>query len=154
MRKQIRLEHVISFGDAIFAFSITFMAISIQIPNLPEGLSQEQVIDRLLGLSSHFEIYAISFFVIGIYWIAYHQIFNYITRSHGIMIWLNLAFLFSITLISFAVDLQVEYGFYYVVFAIYASVLTFSGLLLILIWLHARKNELSWSCRRTCACPA
>ncbi|MGB7882493.1 MAG: TMEM175 family protein [Nitrososphaeraceae archaeon] len=121
MRKQIRLEHVISFGDAIFAFSITFMAISIQIPNLPEGLSQEQVIDRLLGLSSHFEIYAISFFVIGIYWIAYHQIFNYITRSHGIMIWLNLAFLFSITLISFAVDLQVEYGFYYVVFAIYAS---------------------------------
>ncbi|MGC1134494.1 MAG: TMEM175 family protein [Nitrososphaeraceae archaeon] len=142
MRKQIRLEHVISFGDAIFAFSITFMAISIQIPNLPEGLSQEQVIDRLLGLRSHFEIYAISFFVIGIYWIAYHQIFNYITRSHGIMIWLNLAFLFSITLISFAVDLQVEYGFYYVVFAIYASVLTFSGLLLILIWLHARKNEL------------
>jgi uncharacterized membrane protein len=121
MRKQIRLEHVISFGDAIFAFSITFMAISIQIPNLPEGLSQEQVIDRLLGLSSHFEIYAISFFVIGIYWIAYHQIFNYITRSHGIMIWLNLAFLFSITLISFAVDLQVEYGFYYVVFAIHAS---------------------------------
>ena len=54
------------------------------------------------------------------------------------MIWLNLAFLFSITLISFAVDLQVQYGFYYVIFAIYALVLTLSGLLLTLIWLHAK----------------
>ena len=31
---KIRLEHVISFADAIFAFLITFMAISIQIPDL------------------------------------------------------------------------------------------------------------------------
>jgi PleD family two-component response regulator len=28
--RKIRLEHVISFSDAIFAFSISFMAISIQ----------------------------------------------------------------------------------------------------------------------------
>jgi uncharacterized membrane protein len=142
MLKQIKLEHVMSFGDAIFAFSITFMAISIQIPNLPEDLTQKQVIDILLGQSSHFEIYVISFFVIGIYWIAYHQIFNHITGTHGVMTWLNLAFLFSITLISFAVDLQVQYGVYYVVFSIYAFVLTLAGLLLTLIWLHARKKGL------------
>ncbi|HYZ59442.1 MAG TPA: TMEM175 family protein [Nitrososphaeraceae archaeon] len=142
MRRQIRLEHIISFGDAIFAFSITFMAISIQIPDLPANLSEAQVIDRLLGLSSHFEIYVISFFVIGIYWISYHQIFNHISDSRGIMVWLNLSFLFFITLISFAVDLQVEYGFYYIVFALYALVLALAGLLLMLIWLHARKNGL------------
>lgn len=142
MRRQIRLEHIISFGDAIFAFSITFMAISIQIPDLPANLTEAQVIDRLLGLSSHFEIYVISFFVIGIYWISYHQIFNHISDSRGIMVWLNLSFLFFITLISFAVDLQVEYGFYYIVFALYALVLALAGLLLMLIWLHARKNGL------------
>jgi uncharacterized membrane protein len=39
---KIRLEHVISFADAIFAFSITFMAISIQIPNLPIITSHKQ----------------------------------------------------------------------------------------------------------------
>src|ERR687891_230268 len=112
MRRQIRLEHIISFGDAIFAFSITFMAISIQIPDLPANLTEAQVIDRLLGLSSHFEIYVISFFVIGIYWISYHQIFNHISDSRGIMVWLNLSFLFFITLISFAVDLQVRFLLY------------------------------------------
>jgi len=58
------------------------------------------------------------------------------------MIWLNLFFLFFITLISFAVDLQVDYGFYPIVFSIYALVLIFAGSMLAIIWLHAKKNEL------------
>ena len=115
MNHEIRLEHVISFADAIFAFSITFMAISIQIPDLPENLTQAQVINRLLELRPQFEIYVISFFVIGIYWISYHQVFNRIAGSNPIMAWLTLVFLFFITLISFATDLQVDYGFYQVV---------------------------------------
>ena len=56
---KIRLEHVISFSDAIFAFSITFMAISIQIPNLPQNnLTQQQVISTLSQLRPQLEIYA------------------------------------------------------------------------------------------------
>ncbi|HYX55739.1 MAG TPA: TMEM175 family protein [Nitrososphaeraceae archaeon] len=142
MNREIRIEHVISFADAIFAFSITFMAISIQIPDLPENLTQPQVINRLLELRPQFEIYVISFFVIGIYWISYHQVFNRIADSHPIMVWLTLIFLFFITLISFATDLQVDYGFYQIVFILYALVLTLAGSLLTLIWLHATKNRL------------
>src|SRR5512133_891193 len=106
MNRQIRIEHLISFADAIFAFSITFMAISIQIPNLSQNLTQTQLINRLLELRPQFEIYVISFFVIGIYWISYHQVFNHIPGSHPILSWLTLVFLFFITLISFATDLQ------------------------------------------------
>ena len=142
MNREIRIEHVISFADAIFAFSITFMAISIQIPDLPENLTQAQVINRLLELRPPFEIYVISFFVIGIYWISYHQVFNRIEGSHPIMAWLTLVFLFFITLISFATYLQVDYDFFQVVFILYALVLNLAGLLLTLIWLHATKNRL------------
>ena len=142
MPRQIRLEHLISFSDAIFAFSITFMAVSIQIPDLPENLTQSQVINRLIELSTYFEIYVLSFFVIGAYWISYHQISNYLIKNHSIILWLTLAFLFFITLIPFAVDLQVQYGFYFFIFTIYALVLTLSGLILFLIWLYAKKNQL------------
>lgn len=58
------------------------------------------------------------------------------------MIWLNLYFLFFITQISFAVDLQVDYGFYPIVFSIYALVLIFAGSMLAVIWFHAKKNKL------------
>jgi uncharacterized membrane protein len=143
MRTKIRLEHVVSFGDAIFAFSITFMAVLIEIPNLPANLNQTEVIQSLVeDLGPRFAIYVISFFVIGLYWISYHQIFNHIEGSHGVIVWLNLVFLFFITIIPFAVDLQVDYGFYQVIFILYALVLTFGGLTLTLIWLHARKNRL------------
>ena len=143
MRTKIRLEHVVSFGDAIFAFSITFMAVLIDIPNLPANLSQSEVIQSLAeDLGPRFAIYVISFFVIGLYWISYHQIFNHIEGSHGVIVWLNLVFLFFITIIPFAVNLQVDYGFYQVIFILYALVLTFGGLTLTLIWLHARKNRL------------
>ena len=143
MYRRIKLEHIISFSDAIFAFSITFMAVTIEIPDLPEDLTQAQVIQNLIGeLGPRFAIYLISFFVIGVYWISYHQIFNHIVDSRGVMVWLNLVFLFFITLIPFAVDLQVDYSSYQIIFILYALVLTAAGLSLTLIWLHASKNRL------------
>jgi uncharacterized membrane protein len=143
MQSKIRLEHVVSFSDAIFAFSITFMAVTIQIPNLPENLTQAQVIENLIGkLGPRFAIYVISFFVIAAYWISYHQIFNHIAGSHVVIVWLNLLFLFFITIIPFAVDLQIDYGIYQVIFILYALVLTAAGASLTLIWLHAMKGRL------------
>ena len=142
MNRQIRLEHVISFADAIFAFSITFMAISIHIPNLAQNLSQAQVINRLLESLPEFEIYVISFFAIGIYWIAYHQTFNHIIGSHSIITWLTLVFLFFITLIPLATNLQLGYGSYQILFVLYALVLAIAGSLLTITWLYATKNKL------------
>ena len=134
---------MVSFSDAIFAFSITFMAVTIQIPNLPENLTQAQVIQNLIGkLGPRFAIYVISFFVIAAYWISYHQIFNHIVDSHVAIVWLNLLFLFFITIIPFAVDLQIDYGLYRVIFILYALVLTAAGASLTLIWLHAMKSRL------------
>ena len=143
MLTNLRLEHVISFSDAIFAFSITFMAIPIQLPYLPTNLSQSQVLQILSNeLGLRFKIYAISYFVIGAYWISYHQIFNHIAGSHMVIVWLNLGFLFIITLIPFAVNLQVDYGFYHIIFMLYALILTAAGSLLTIIWLYASRNRL------------
>src|SRR5437879_13213309 len=84
---KIRLEHVISFSDAIFAFSITFMAISIQIPNLPlNNMTEQQFISKLLQLLPQFEIYAVSFMIVDIYWISYHTEFNHINYCYKIYI--------------------------------------------------------------------
>jgi TMEM175 potassium channel family protein len=141
IQHQLRVDHVISFADALFAFSITFMAISIAIPNLAQNLNQTQVIDKLLESIPEFEIYAISFFVIGVYWISYHQIFNQIVNSNTTVTWLTLIFLFFITLIPLATNLQIGFG-YPILFVLFALVLAIAGALLTIIWLHAVKNRL------------
>jgi uncharacterized membrane protein len=43
----IKLEHIISFSDAIFAFAITLMDLFVGIPDLPTNLTQSELLDEL-----------------------------------------------------------------------------------------------------------
>ncbi|WP_458744318.1 TMEM175 family protein [Candidatus Nitrosocosmicus sp. T] len=137
----VRLDHVTSFGDAVFAFSITFIAISIQIPTLPNNLSEFEVVNKMLQLIPQLEIYFTSFVVIGIFWIKYHLIFNKIKDSQNVMLWLNLILLFFVTLISFGTTLRFE-NQYISTFILYTLIFTVTSGLLSLIWIHATRYNL------------
>lgn len=141
-KPQVKLDHVVIFSDAIFAFSITIVLLSIPIPQLPTNLDEEQIQAKLWEMKPYFESYAISFAVIGIYWISYHKVFNKIIGSHPVMVGLNLVFLFFVTLISLFTILDIQYGSYRTVFILYAMVLTLTGSTLAFIWLHAGKTGL------------
>ena len=138
----IKVEHVISFSDAVFAFAITLMALSIDIPDLPSNLTQAELLDKLNGLFPQFESYIISFAVIAIFWVSYHQVFNHIKGSHIIMVYLNLLFLLLITLLSLSTSLVINYGDYHIPYIIYSFMVILTSSLLALIWWHATKDKL------------
>lgn len=137
----IKLEHVISFSDAVFAFAITLMALSIDIPDLPTNLTQSELLDELYALYPQFESYVISFAVIAIFWVSYHQVFNHIKGSHITMVYLNLLFLLLITLLSLSTSLIINYDTYQIPHIIYCSLVIMTSLLLALIWWYATKNN-------------
>jgi uncharacterized membrane protein len=137
---KVKPEHVISFGDAIFAFAITLMTLSIDIPELPTNLTQTQLLSRLYELYPQVESYIISFAVIAIFWISYHQVFNFITSSHISIVYLNLLFLLLITFLSITTSLVIEYGSYQIPYVIYCVVVIMASSLLALIWRSATKD--------------
>jgi uncharacterized membrane protein len=137
---KVKPEHVISFGDAIFAFAITLMTLSIDIPDLPTNLTESQLSSRLYDLYPQVESYIISFAVIAIFWISYHQVFNFITRSHISMVYLNLFFLLLITFLSITTSLVIEYDSYQMPYVMYCVVVIMTSSLLALIWWYATKN--------------
>ena len=137
----IKVEHVISFSDAVFAFAITLMALSIDIPDLPTHLTQSELLDKLYGLYPQFESYIISFAVIAIFWVSYHQVFNHIKGSHITMVYLNLLFLLLITLLSLSTSLVINYGTYQIPYVIYCFIVIMTSSLLATIWWHATKNK-------------
>jgi uncharacterized membrane protein len=137
---KVKPEHVVSFGDAIFAFAITLMTLSINIPDLPPNLTESELLGRLYELYPQVESYIISFAVISIFWISYHQVFNFITRSHISMVYLNLLFLLLITFLSITTSLVIEYGSYQIPYIIYCVVVILASSLLALIWWHATKD--------------
>ena len=138
----IKVEHVISFSDAVFAFAITLMALSIDIPDLPSNLTQSELLDKLYDLFPQFESYIISFAVIAIFWVSYHQVFNHIKGSHIIMVYLNLLFLLLITLLSLSTSLVINYGGYHIPYIIYSFMVILTSSLLAMIWWHATKDKL------------
>jgi len=137
----IKLEHVISFSDAVFAFAITLMALSVDIPDLPTDLTQSELLDKLYDLYPQFESYIISFAVIAIFWVSYHQVFNHIKGSHITMVYLNLLFLLLITLLSLSTSLVINYDTYQILHIIYCSLVIMTSLLLATIWWHATKHK-------------
>jgi uncharacterized membrane protein len=137
---KVKPEHVVSFGDAIFAFAITFMTLSIDIPDLPTNLTESQLLSRLYDLYPQVESYIISFAVISIFWISYHQVFNYIKESHISMVYLNLLFLLLITFLSITTSLVIEYDSYQMPYVMYCVVVIMTSSLLALIWWYATKN--------------
>ena len=137
---KVRPEHIVSFGDAIFAFAITLMTLSIDIPELPPNLTESQLISALYDMYPQVESYIISFAVISIFWISYHQVFNFITTSHISMVYLNLLFLLLITFLSITTSLVIEYGSYQIPYVIYCVVVILASSLLAIIWWHATKD--------------
>ena len=137
----IKVERVISFSDAVFAFAITLMALSIDIPDLPTHLTQSELLDKLYDLYPQFESYVISFAVIAIFWVSYHQVFNHIKGSHITMVYLNLLFLLLITLLSLSTSLVINYGTYQIPYIIYCFTVIMTSSLLATIWWHATRNK-------------
>lgn len=139
---QIKVEYLISFSDALFAFSITLMALSIELPNLQNNILEPQL-TKLIGqeLIPNIIHYLISFLVVGMYWIGYHRIFEYIKRTNLTLTWLNLVFLLFISLVAYFTGLLSTYSTYRIVVISFASVLASTGFISILMWWYATNNR-------------
>lgn len=98
-----RLE---AFSDGVIAVIITIMVLELKVPSTREmGNWAALRVDLKLVL-----IYLLSFVQTGIYWVNHHYLVDDLEQiSHGIL-WSNLVFLFSLSLIPFATSWVGERG--------------------------------------------
>lgn len=126
-------ERAAFFSDAVFAISLTLLAVEIKVPDvdgkeLPAALS-EQV--------PQFLAYVLSFAVIGAYWITHHRLFNLLQRFNGNLLRLNLLVLLFVALVGYATGVLVEYGDQATGVITYATLMAAIGLAQTALWIHA-----------------
>jgi uncharacterized membrane protein len=139
---EIKVEYVISFSDALFAFSITFMALSIQLPNFPGNIVELELTRKLSQILMPSIIhYIISFMVVGTYWISYHRIFEHIRHANITLVWLNLLFLLFISLTAYFTGLLTTYGNHKIVVITFAGIMAATGVMLCIMWWYATHNR-------------
>jgi uncharacterized membrane protein len=86
-----RLE---AFSDGVIAIIITIMVLELKVPH-------GDTPDAVLALWPTFLSYALSFFLVAIYWVNHHQLFSRVERVSHDILWGNNLLLFCISLIPF-----------------------------------------------------
>jgi uncharacterized membrane protein len=104
---EIEFGRIVAFSDGVFSIAITLLVLNLGIE---KGLSGGEIDDALWGLREDFLAFAISFAVIGRFWIVHHQFFAEVSAFDGRLIGLNLLYLAWIVLIPFSSEVLGEYG--------------------------------------------
>ncbi len=89
-----RLE---AFSDGVIAVIITIMVLELHVPHENGWAGLWSVMPRL-------SVYALSFLMVGIYWINHHELVRRTESVDYRVLWANLIFLFVLSLIPFFVD--------------------------------------------------
>jgi uncharacterized membrane protein len=135
------MERTIFFSDAVFAIAITLLALDITIPK-PKHVIGRELSSVVLAQWPDVLSFAVSFLIIGAYWMAHHRIFHYIIRYDAMLLWLNLLFLMSIAFLPFPDRVLSEWGdSEQFALAFYATSVAVAGLLLSLLWWYATRER-------------
>lgn len=98
VNNQLSTNRIETLSDGVFAIVITLLILEIRVLEIPEALIETQLLHKLLELWPKYLSYVTSFLVIGIYWVAHHNVFHYVKRSDRVLPWLN-NFVFNVHLV-------------------------------------------------------
>lgn len=116
--KKGRLE---AFSDGVIAIIITIMVLELHTP-IGDHL------EALLPLWPVLVSYVLSFTNVGIYWNNHHHMLSAVTKISGTTLWLNLHFLFWLSLIPFTTEWMGVSHFSKWPVILYGTVLIMTGL--------------------------
>ena len=95
------LERLIFFSDAVFAIAITLLVIEIHPPHLPHAASDAAHWQALARLIPNFVGFAISFAVVGLFWMGHHRALALARHYHPRILGWNMALLAVIAFMPF-----------------------------------------------------
>ena len=129
-----------AFSDGVFAIAITLLVLDIKVPT-PNDTPLPRLLPRLLSLWPELFSYALSFVIIGVYWVAHHLMLHALKRADRTLLWINNLFLMCVALIPFSAGVLGQYRHAQVSVVLYGLNLIAAGLSLELLWLYATRTR-------------
>ena len=113
-----------AFSDGVLAIAITLLVLNFRLPDVDGS----KLPSALLHLWPDLLSYALSFAVVGRFWIVHHRIFSGLGAVDGALVTLNLVFLALAALMPFASEVLARYGDEPAAAMAYGAVITLGSL--------------------------
>ncbi len=105
-RRQFSLHRLEGLTDGIYAIAMTLLVLSLPLPQMGGATTESDIVNHLGDYSDLFTSYAITFLLLGNFWIIQLKIFKYIKASCVSHLWVNLGGLLFVCLIPFSSSLM------------------------------------------------
>jgi uncharacterized membrane protein len=132
-------ERLLFLSDGVFAIAITLLVLEIALPHIT-GDYQEQELEfpgKLWEVWPQVLTYALTFLIVGVYWMSHQRLFEYLVRADSVLAWLNVFFLMSVAFLPIPSNILGEYGALGAAVRFYALSLMAPGLWIIALWWYA-----------------
>lgn len=103
---EVEFARIVAFSDGVFAIAITLLVLSLNV----DDLTRDELWQGIWDLRENLLAYAISFAVIGRFWLVHHRFFGEVTAFDSRLLWLNMLYLACIVLIPFSSQVLGDFG--------------------------------------------
>lgn len=131
-KTEMGLERIVFFSDAVIAIAITLLAIEIRLPDI--AIPRSELVSALIELAPRYLSFLISFFVISVFWLSHHRMFEYVHTYDRGLIWINLIFLLLIASMPFPTAVLGRFPGAFTAVVFYAVVVILLSLVRIWCW--------------------
>ncbi|MDZ4711514.1 MAG: TMEM175 family protein [bacterium] len=134
-----RLE---TLTDGIFAITMTLIILDLKTPeNIPYNLAEQELPEILVNLLPSIEAYAISFIILGVFWLRHQIQFKYIRSTNRMLLSVNMIFLLLIGFVPFTVGIMMRYPLIVLPFRIYVINLILISIVMTYQWILIGKSK-------------
>jgi uncharacterized membrane protein len=136
------IERLAALSDGIFAVAMTLLVLDLHAPAASLVHSEADLWRTLIALAPKLAVYVMSFLTLGIFWVGQQTQLNLLLRADRDLAWLNLGFLFCVTLMPFSTGLMAAFIQYRAALLIYWANILLLGIALLCTWRYAVRTKL------------
>jgi uncharacterized membrane protein len=104
------ISRLMAFSDGVFSIAITLLVLDVPVPVIAQSDATSRLPAALLHTGPRILTFALSFFLVGFYWIRHHQLFSRLVSANVWLLWLNLVVLFLVCMLPFSSGVVGRYG--------------------------------------------
>jgi uncharacterized membrane protein len=135
------IGRLLALSDGVFAIAMTLLVLDIPLPQLIHYTNAD-LLAALQELLPNVASFALSFTLVGVYWLTHRGLLRGVARTDTRLVLLNLVMLILVCVVPFTAGVLSRYGSLATAVILYASNVGLLGVMAVLIQLHLSHRRL------------